>query len=826
VSAARRDELEALWANPPGWRSLSAVNHGTIGLRFLATAFVYFLIGGVLAMLIRAQLASPDAAFMSHEAYNQVFTMHGTVMMFLFAIPVHEGLAFYLLPKILGARDLAFPRLTAFGWWCYLFGGLMLMGGLVAGVAPSSGWFMYTPLSSGVFSPGIGEDIWLLGITFVEISAVCAGVELTVTVLKMRAGGMALHRMPLFAWYVLVTALMIVVGFPPLILGSILLEIERAFDLPFFDPTRGGHPLFWQHLFWLFGHPEVYIIFLPAAGIISTLIPVFARRPIVGYTWIVAAVIATGFISFGLWVHHMFTVGIPHLGLVFFAAASMIVAVPTAIQLFAWIATLWAGRPRLELPLLYLFGFLFVFVAGGLTGVMLALVPFNWQAHDTHFVVAHMHYVLVGGTVFPLLAGAYYWLPHVTGRMPAPVLGTVAFWLIFIGFNLTFFIMHLTGLEGMPRRVYTYPAGLGWEDLNLLSSIGGFVMAAGFAVFVLDMALHGIFGRPAPANPWSAHTLDWAMPTPPPVYNFASVPHVTSRDPLMEAPGLRAELDEGRHYLATPRRGWRETLGVDVVTGRPDQIILLAAPSWLPLWAGLAMATFFFGFLAGLYPVAALGALIALVIFLKWGWANGLRADPEAVPAGHDTRLLPHVATPRPPGWWGLLFTLVADGAFFASLLFGYVFLWVVAPDWPPPRLLQLDPVLLAVTLAALAIAWLAARSAHLGNERGGARDSWLLLATLAAVAATAAFLVVPTRLGPLTGHAYDAIVAVMAGYGAFHTGLGAIFAGFAYLRCRAGFVSPMRSLDVALVRMWWGYTAAVGAITAIAVHLAPWALP
>ncbi|MED5250774.1 MAG: cbb3-type cytochrome c oxidase subunit I, partial [Pseudomonadota bacterium] len=384
-------------------------------------------------------------------------------MMFLFAIPMLEGLAIYLIPKMIGARDLVCPRLTSLGYFCYLFGGIILTSSLIIEMAPSSGWFMYTPLSSKEFAPDLGSDFWLLGITFVEISALSAGVELVVSILRTRTQGMALHKMPLFAWYILAMALMIVVGFPPLILGSVLLELERAVGMPFFQIAGGGDPILWQHLFWLFGHPEVYIIFLPAAGIISTLIPVFAGRPIVGYGWVVAAITIMGFISFGLWVHHMFTIGIPQLAQAFFSAASMLVAVPTAIQVFVWIATLWLGKPKMKLPMLWVMGFLIIFVCGGLTGVMLALVPFNWQVHDTHFVVAHMHYVLVGGMFFPLIAGLYYWLPLFSGRMPSENLGRWGFWLTFLGFNGTFLIMHWTGLLGMPRRIYTYEAGSGWE---------------------------------------------------------------------------------------------------------------------------------------------------------------------------------------------------------------------------------------------------------------------------------------------------------------------------------------------------------------------------
>jgi len=449
---------------------------------------------------VRTQLALPGQEILSAGVYNQVFTMHGTVMMFLFAIPVLEGLAMFLVPKMIGARDLVFPRISSLGYYCYLFGGVIIVFSLVLGIAPDAGWFMYTPLSDATHSPGRGPDFWLLGITFVEISAISAGVELVVSILRSRTSGMTLATMPIFCWYILAMALMIVFGFPPLVLASVLLELERAAGMVFFAVQGGGDPLLWQHLFWMFGHPEVYILFLPAAGIVSTLIPVFAGRPLVGYRWIVLSIILIGFISFGLWVHHMFTVGIPQLAQAFFSVASMLVAVPTAIQVFAWLATLWTGKVRYSLPMLWIFGFLFVFVCGGLTGVMLALVPFNWQVHDTHFVVAHMHYVLVGGMLFPLLAGFYYWLPHFSGRMPSERFGRWGFWLTFGGFNLTFLLMHLTGLLGMPRRIYTYEAGLGWDWLNLLSSLGGFVMAIGVALVLLAAAPRPIPGRPIP---WS-----------------------------------------------------------------------------------------------------------------------------------------------------------------------------------------------------------------------------------------------------------------------------------------------------------------------------------
>ncbi|WP_366555071.1 cytochrome c oxidase subunit I [Aquibaculum sediminis] len=820
----RHRRLDADFRTPGGLGRLTSVNHSIVGLRFIYTGLFFFLVGGLLAMLIRAQLATADSAFLGHAAYNQIFTMHGTVMMFLFAIPVLEGFALYLLPKMLGGRDLAFPALSAFGYWCYFFGGMILLAALVLGVAPDSGWFMYTPLSGSTYTPGINSDVWLIGVTFVEVSALAAGVEITVTVLRIRTAGMSLDRMPLFAWYILVTAMMIVVGFPPLILGSILLELERAFDWPFFEVARGGDPLLWQHLFWLFGHPEVYIIFLPAAGIVSTLIPVFARHPMIGYGWIVASIVATGFISFGLWVHHMFAVGIPHLALVFFSAASMLVAIPTGIQFFAWIATLMAGRPFVRLPMLYLFGFLVVFVMGGLTGVMLALVPFNWQVHDTHFVVAHMHYVLVGGMVFPLLAGLTYWLPLASGRMPSQRLGVAAFWLIFIGFNLTFFMMHLTGLKGMPRRVYTYDGGLGWETLNLLSSVGGFIMSIGVALVLLDLFLHFRIGQRAPRNPWGASTLEWTLPKPPPSYNFGSLPRVESREPLHDTPDLPRALAAGEGLLATPRPGARETLAVEVVSGRPAHIVNLPAPNWMPFLAAAFTGVFFLSFLLKLYLLSGVGALLALGTFLRWAWTHGRRQDPEPLPAGEGLMLLPQAAVSSAPGWWGLLFTLVADGTVLAALLFGYLFLWTVAPAWPPPAFIELQPLIPLLGALALLVALLAARGAQAANRRAavGMRGVWLLVVLLAGLLAAGALLAIPLTAPAPQTHAYYAVTAVLAGYGAFHCLLGVVIAGFVLLRCRAGFVSALRQLDLRLLSLWWDYTGGTGLLILAAITLLP----
>jgi cytochrome c oxidase subunit I+III len=824
----RHKALERIWATPPGvLGALSAVNHSVVGRRFIVTAFVFFAIGGVLAMLIRAQLAGPETAFLDAAAYAQVFTMHGTVMMFLFTIPLIEGLSLYMLPKLLGSRDLAFPRLSSFGYWCYVFGGAILILALLFGAAPNSGWFMYTPLSSKPFSPGINSDVWLIGVTFVEVSAVCAAVEVMTTILKVRTGGMALHRMPILVWYLWVTAAMMLFGFPPLILGSILLEIERAFGWPFFDPDRGGSPLLWQHLFWIFGHPEVYIIFLPGAGVISTILPVFARRPLVGYAWIVVSLVALGFISFGIWVHHMFTTGIPHLSLAFFSAASLMVVIPTSVQIFAWLTTLLTGRPELKLPMLWFYGFLAIFVIGGLSGVMVAVVPFDWQAHDTHFVVAHLHYVLIGGFVFPMLAAVYYWLPHLTGRRHMEGLGRTAFWLTFLGFNATFLPMHLTGLLGMPRRVHGYPDGLGWSDLNLVSSIAGFVASVGFALVLLDVVQTARFGRRAPRNPWKAGTLEWAMPTPPPSYNFASLPAVTGRDPVYDRPDLPAALARGEGYLGAPRHDWMETLGVHMLDGRPDQLILLPKPTLAPLLTALATGLFFVAFLLGQYWLSVVGAVLVVVSVWRWMWNGGLKTDPEAVDVGLGERVLPHAATAAPPTVWGMVFTLAANGTFFGALVFGYLFLWVIAPNWPPPDLIRREPFtpLLALTAAGVG-AWAATRaSAANRNADAGGRDRALLAVALAGLVLAASAAAVPL-LSPTapTDHAYGALAGFLSGYLAFNGLVGTLLAAYAWARARRGWISAARAAEVRALGLWWAYLAGVAATTVALLHVPAWA--
>lgn len=821
----RHRALNTIWGTPAGWRgTVVSVNHSDIGKRFIIAAFVFFAIGGVLAMLIRAQLATPNSAFVGPDIYNQLFTMHGSIMMFLFAIPMFEGLALYMLPKMLGSRDMAFPRLSAYGWWCYLFGGTILLASMVFGVAPDGGWFMYTPLSSKAYAPGINADVWLLGITFVEISAISAAIEITVSVLKLRAPGMRLDRMPLFAWYLLITALMMIVAFPPLILGSILLEVERAFDWPFFDPARGGSPLLWQHLFWLFGHPEVYIIFLPAAGVISTVLPVLARTRILSYGWIVAALLSLAFLSFGLWVHHMFATGIPHMALGFFSAASALVALPTAVQVFAWIGTLWNGRPEFKLPMLYLMGFFVIFVIGGMTGVMLAMVPFDLQAHDTHFVVAHLHYVLIGGFVFPMMAGAYYWLPHFTGRTRDDLLGKASFWLVFAGFNVTFFMMHLTGLLGMRRRVHAYPEEAGWTLLNLVSSVGSFVMTFGFALFAIDVALHIFYARRRRRNPWNAGTLEWAMPVPTPAYNIASLPPVTDREPLAKSPSLATSLARGEGYLAEPRHGWRETLAVETTTGAIDHIVVLPGNTRLPIVTAAVTGCFFLCLLGRQYWLSLLPVAGVVALGLRWAWVLDWRRDIGPLPIGRGETAPLHREAAGAPGWWGSAFLLVADGTALASLLFGYAFLWVIAPNWPPPA--RIEGGLVAGIVAAVAAAagsLLARRCLADSSKSLGASASRMALAAAAAQLVTIAAMVTlgVTALPAPQEHAYAACSWALLAYALLHATVALLCVGFGRARIETGHVSPRRTLDLRVARLFSDYSGATLAIVLICL-LAP----
>ena len=577
----RVELLERQWAERPGvlgW--LTTTDHKRIGLLYFWATLVFFGAGGVEALVMRTQLVKANNHLVGPETFDQLFTVHGMTMIFWFIIPMTTG-AFgnYLVPLMVGARDMAFPRMNALSFWIFAGSGILLYAGMAAGAGPDAGWFNYVPLSARLFDPGRNIEIYVLSLALNSIASTLTSANLIVTIFKLRAPGMSLNRMPLFCWAFLAASLGLIFALPSLTVDLLFLYLQRNLGFHFFDVAHGGSSFLWQHLFWFFGHPEVYILIVPAFGIATEIIPAFTRRKMLAYPLIAIAEVLVVFIGFGVWAHHMFASGLPSTTLVFFAGATSMVVIPSTIQVFAWSMSILPGRPRFTTPLLFIVGFIVMFVVGGLTGIMFLAIPFDQQVTDTYFVIAHFHYIIFGAAVFPIFGGMYYWFPKVTGKLYFERPGQISFWVLFVGTNILFFPMHIVGLLGMPRRVYTYPGNVGWTSYNLIESIGGYLTAIGILALFANLVWSYFRGAPAGPDPWHGPTLEWTIPSPPPEYNFATIPTVTSAYPNWEdvssAPGLALDVGHEQH-VSTVADGWTAEI-VDMPHASPWPILLATA---------------------------------------------------------------------------------------------------------------------------------------------------------------------------------------------------------------------------------------------------------
>jgi cytochrome c oxidase subunit I len=624
--------LRATWETKPGLLgALASVDHKEIGLRYLKTAFVFLLLGGLEAAAMRAQLARGNLHLLGPESYDQLMTMHGVTMLFLYAAPILSGFSNYLWPLLIGSRDMAFPRLNAISYWIFLFSGIFLYSSFLVGQAPDGGWFAYVPMTGKAYSPGLNIDFYALGLLFLGLSTTVGSINFIATILTLRAPGMSLNRLPILVWGTMTTSFSVVFALPALSAALVLLYLDRRAGTHFYDGSLGGSPVLWQHLFWMFGHPWVYILVLPAMGIVSDVLPVFCRRPLVGYTYVALATVTTAILGFGVWVHHMFATGLPPLSLTFFGAASMVIAIPSGVSVFSWLATIWHGRPVWKTPFLFMAGFIVLFVIGGVSGVATAAVPYDWQLTDTYFVVAHLHYVLIGINLFPVVGGIYYWFPKFTGRMMDARLGKWSFWTMFVGFNVGFFPMHVLGLLGMPRRIYTYSPSLGWDAGNLVVTIGAYVFALGVLLFLYNVVRSRARGAPAGANPWGAPTLEWSTPSPPPPYNFAEIPSVASRHPLWEdaLEGEDRAHDAARSVvdLGPLLADGRQTIGTTSLDAIPAVIYDMPGDSYWPLLLTLGLTALFYGLLVWGEGLAIVGALWTIGCMIGWLWPGPGRRE-------------------------------------------------------------------------------------------------------------------------------------------------------------------------------------------------------
>ncbi len=826
-----QQRLSELWDDPPGLLGkLRAVQNDAIGMRLVLTGFFFLLLGGsVDSFVMRLQLAQPEMSLIGPQLYNELFTNHGSVTMFLVILPIWEGFAIMILPLMLGTREMPFPRLGAFAYWTFLFGGLLYYSSTLFQLVPDAGWFAYTPLSGPEFSPDLALDFWILGLGVAEIGALAAGAEIIIGILKLRAPGMTLSRIPLFAWAILVTSFMILFAFTPLIVGSLLLELDRGFGTAFFDVSRGGSSLLWQHLFWIFGHPEVYIQFLPATGVVSMVIPVAARRRIVGYEWQVAALIGIGFLSFGLWAHHMFTTGIPPLVLAFFAAASMAIAIPAGVQMFSWLATMWHGKIRLHTSMLFVLGFIFLFVIGGITGVMVAAVPFDLQAHDSYFVVGHLHYVLIGGVAFPMFAGIFHWWPKFAGKLLDERLGKWSFWLLFIGVNVTFAPMHVVGLLGMQRRVYTYEAGLGWDIWNLISTIGVLIIGPGLAIFIWNVWRSWRGSSDPGPDPWGGDTLEWAVASPPTPHAWSLPPIVRSRHPVWEQDDLTT--GDARPVKFVRALGdwpldWRAAVVVGTSDARPQEVYRISNPSSWPFIAAVGVVIIFGAEIVKYRWLAGLGALVVLGAAIAWNWPTEAPMDEEDELAFEREHGVPvHAGGSVIVSRWGIGLGMAFIAIALGSMLLGYFYLRLDDPVWPPAGITAPDPwsmvlpaALVLLSAAAIRFALVRIRTGDHTGERAG-------LVTAAALVTGALWL----QLGRIdalgiswTETAYGSIHHTLVGATVVVAGAGVLTAVLSTVWSLLGHHTARRHVAVDNVARFWPALCAAWILVFGVLHLTP----
>ncbi|WP_025596562.1 cytochrome c oxidase subunit I [Burkholderia sp. WSM2230] len=825
--------LRETWEGEGGWRGfITTVDHKKIGLRYIVTAFVFLLIGGAEALLMRLQLARPNETLLTPEQYAQLFTMHGVTMIFLYALPVLSGFANFLWPLMLGSRDMAFPRLNALSYWIFLFAGVFLYCSFPLGQAPNAGWFNYVPFSSIEYNRGPNIDVYSLGMVLLGISTTVGAVNFVVTLFRMRAVGMSVDRLPVIVWGTLTASFANLFAVPAVSLAFFLLWMDRNIGTHFFDVAADGRPLLWQHLFWMFAHPWVYVVVLPAMGIVSDALPTFCRRPLVAYAAVAMSTVATMIIGFEVWIHHMFATGIAPLALAFFGAASVLISIPSAVAVFAWIATIWTGRPVFTVPFLYFASFVLMFVVGGVSGVMTAAVPLDWQLNETYFIVAHLHYVLLGINVFPVLGGITYWFPKFTGRLMNERLGKVAFWTVFAGFNVGFFPMHISGLLGMPRRIYTYPEGMGWDTSNLITTAGSFALGIGVLLFAINALISARRGRKAPPNPWDAPGLEWSVASPPPAYNFAVLPVVESRHPMWEErlqpSGRQSSLEEG--YLL--HRG-REALGVHPFSGKPDVILKMPEDAWSPFFLGLFAALVFLGMLlrSPVFTIAAFAACGAAMIAWMWPRRSLAQREPptpkQAVSArtAREQDALPvGSAGEHSGGWWGVLALVVTEASLFGYLLFSYFYSQSQTRlAWPPEGMpkIGVGGMSTSVLILSSVFAWLSERAVRKSRR-------WLAL-TWMIVAIVLGCLFVGIQLKEwhdhpygVTAHLYGSLYFTITGFHLAHVLVGLVILVLLALWIALGYFDKERNAPMRIGGLYWHFVDVIWLFIFTALYVTP----